>query len=89
MLLNLSIALNGRMKLLRHIDKETSCYKKYYDHNFCCTALRDGDLVLVRINKFSTDHKIADKWEKDPWEVLSHKEDSPLFEVRNVTTKEI
>ena len=68
----------------RHIDKETSRYKEYYDRNFCCVALRDGDLVLVRINKFGTDCKIVDKWEQDPWEVLSHKEDSPLFEVRNV-----
>ena len=73
----------------KHIDKETSRYKKYCDPNFCCAALRDGDLVLVRINKFGTDHKIADKWEQDPWEVLSHQEDSPLFVVPNVTTKEI
>ena len=73
----------------KHIDKETSHYKKYYDCNFRCAALRDGDLVLVRINKFSTDHKIADKWEQDPWEVLSHKEDSQLFMVQNVTTKEV
>ena len=73
----------------KHIDKETSRYKKYYNRNFHCAALRDGDLVLVRINKFGTDHKIANKWEQDPWEVLSHKEDSLLFVVQNVTTKEI
>ena len=65
----------------KHIDKETSRYKKYYDHNFRRAALRDGDLVLLRINKFGTDHKIANKWEQDPWEVLSHKEDSLLFVV--------
>ena len=40
------------------IDKETTRYKKYYDRNFCCASLRNGDLVMVRINKFGTDHKI-------------------------------
>ena len=44
---------------------------------------------MVRINKFGTDHKIADKWEQDPWEVLSQADDSPLLTVQNVTTKEI
>ena len=61
----------------KYIDKETARYKKYYDKNFRCAILRKGDLILVRINKFGTDHKIADKWEQDPWEVLSQKDDSP------------
>ena len=73
----------------KYIDKETARYKKYYDKNFHCAILRKGDLVLVRINKFSTDHKIADKWEQDPWEVLSQKDDSPLLTIKNVTTNEI
>ena len=74
---------------LSHIDKETTRYKKYYDKNFRCATLRDGDLVLILVNKFGTDHKIADKWEQDPWEVLSQKEDSPLLTIKNVTTNEI
>ena len=41
------------------------------------------------MNKFGTDHKIADKWEQDPWEVLSQRDDSPLLTIRNVTTNEI
>ena len=45
-----------------YIDKETTRYKKYYDRNFRCASLRNGDLVMVRINKFGTNHKIADKW---------------------------
>ena len=73
----------------KYIDKETTRYKKYYDRNFHCAILRNGDLVLVRINKFGTDHKIADKWEQDPWEVLSQKDNSPLLTVRNVATNEI
>ena len=73
----------------KYIDKETTRYKKYYDHNFRCASLRNRDLVMVKINKFGTDHKIADKWEQDPWEVLSQADDSPLLTVQNVTTKEI
>ena len=73
----------------KYIDKETTRYKKYYDKNFHCAILRKGDLVLVQINKFGTDHKIADKWEQDPWEVLSQKADSPLLTIRNVTTNKI
>ena len=73
----------------KYIDKEITRYKKYYDQNFRCASLRNGDLVMVQINKFGTDHKIADKWEQDPWEVLSQTDDSPLLTVQNVTTKEI
>ena len=74
----------------KYIDKETTRYKKYYDKNFHCAILRKGDLInIVRINKFGTDHKIADKWEQDPWEVLSQKDDSPLLTIKNVTTNEI
>ena len=73
----------------KYIDKETTRYKKYYDRNFHCATLRNGDLVMVRINKFGTNHKIADKWEQDPWEVLSQADDSPLLTVQNVTTREI
>ena len=73
----------------RYIDKETTSYKKYYDRNFKCAALRNGDLVMVRINRFGTDHKIADKWEQDPWEVLSQQDDSPLITVQNTTTNEV
>ena len=73
----------------KYIDKETTRYKKYYDKNFCCATLRDGDLVLKRVNKFDTDHKIADKWEQDPSEVLSQRDNSPLLTIKNVTTNEV
>ena len=73
----------------KYIDKETTRYKKYYDKNFRCATLRDGDLVLIQVNKFGTDHKIADKWEQDPWEVLSQRDNSPLLTIKNVTINEI
>ena len=46
-------------------------------------------LCWYEVNKFGTDHKIADKWEQDPWEVLSQRDDSPLFTIKNVATNEI
>ena len=73
----------------KYIDKETTQYKKYYDKNFCCATLREGDLVLIRINKFGTDHNIADKWEQDPWEVIDKCNDSPLLMVCNVVNGDI
>ena len=71
------------------IDKETTRYKKYYDKNYKCAVLKEGDLVLVRINVHGTDHKIADKWEQAPCEVVSTKPDSPLIKIKNTTTGEV
>ena len=45
--------------------------------------------MLIRVNKFGTDHKIADKWEQDPWEVVSQRDNFPLLTIKNVTTNEI
>ena len=72
------------MKLLRNI-----LIRIYYDKNFRCAILRKGYLVLVQINKFGTDYKMAEKWEQDPWEVLSQKDDSPLLTIKNVTPNKI
>ena len=71
------------------IDKETTRYKKYYDKNYKSVVLKEGDLVLVRINVPGTDHKIADKWEQVPCEVINTKPDSPMIRIRNTTTGEV
>ena len=71
------------------IDKETSSYKKYYDKNYKCAVLKEEDLVLVRINVRGTDHKIADKWEQAPCEVIGTKPDSPTIIIRNTSTGEV
>ena len=78
------------MKLLRNtLTKKPQGTKSTMTRIFVVLLLENGDLVLVQINKFGTDHKIADKWEQDPWEVLSQKDDSPLLTIKNVTTNEI
>ena len=54
-----------------------------------CAVLKEGDLVLIRINVRGTDHKIADKWEQAPCEVVITKPDSPLIKIRNTATGEV
>ena len=61
------------------IDKETTRYKKYCDRNYKCAVLKEGDLVLIRINVRGTDHKITNKWEQVPCEVIGMKPDSPTI----------
>ena len=53
----------------------------------CCS--QEGDLVLVRINVRGTDHKIADKWEQVPCEVISTKPDSSTIRIRNTSNGEV
>ena len=43
-----------------------------------------GDLVLVRVNAFSPDHKIVDHWEQVLYKVLSQDKDSPVYKVQPV-----
>ena len=70
------------MKLHKHIlIRKPQGTKSTMIVNFRCASLRNGDLVMVRIKKFGTNHKIADKWEQDPWEVLRQMDDSPLLTV--------
>ena len=42
---------------------------------------------MVRIN-VRGEHKIADKWEQAPWEVLQVRDDSPLIMVKNTRSGE-
>ena len=73
----------------KYIEKETNRSKKYYDKNYKCAVLQLGDLVMVRIHVRGTEHKIADKWEQAPWEVISTRKDSPLVTVKNTKTGEV
>ena len=45
-------------------------------------ALEPGDIVLVHRKIFSTDYKIADKWEDEPYVVISQMADTPVFKVK-------
>ena len=59
--------------------KEAQRFKQHYDKFAKSSAksskLELGDLVLVRKKGFQEKHKIADCWEKDPYEVVKQRQD--------------
>ena len=56
--------------------------KRYYDKNIRCHALAEGDIVLVRRKVFSSDYKITNKWEEEPYLVVSQMGETPVYKVR-------
>ena len=69
-----------------YIDKESSRQKQYYDRNYKCSELKPGDLVLVRVKAFGSDHKIADKWEEEVYRVVFQVKNTPAYQVQNTKT---
>ena len=47
-------------------------------------GLEVGDQVLVHIKSFGTDHKIADKWENNPYIVKERMTGKPVYKVKPV-----
>lgn len=47
--------------------------KDFYDKKVRVATLKAGDRILVKIVSFTGKHKIADKWESEPYLVLSTK----------------
>ena len=60
--------------------------KKYHDKTIQCHKLEVGDLVLLRDKKPGSNYKIADKWEDGVFEVVSQREDGPVFSVKQIGT---
>ena len=50
--------------------------KHYYDRKMCCQKLIIGDVVLVKEKGSSSNYKINDKWEMNPYTVLEHMKDN-------------
>ena len=64
--------------------KEALRLKQRYDKTAKTSKLEPGDLVLVRRKDFQEKHKILDRWESDPYEVIKQREDGlPVFVVAN------
>ena len=64
--------------------KEALRLKQRYDKTAKASKLEPGDLVLVRRKGFQEKHKIWDRWESDPYEVIKQREDGlPVFVVAN------
>ena len=57
--------------------------KKYFDRKSHCAVVKTGDRVLVKIVAFEGRHKISDRWERDPYNVLSQPNiEIPVFKVQ-------
>ena len=79
--------LKARLKWAYKVAKDTSSreserHKQYYDHKFHCMALAPSDMVLVRMKALGQDHKIADKWEQNPYVVISQMGNQSVFKVQ-------
>ena len=63
-------------------NKEALRSKKRSNKTAKCSKLLPGDLVLVRRKGFTIKHKIADKWETEPYEIVSQRSDGlPVYTV--------
>jgi len=71
-----------------NIGKSQVRSKARYDRKVKGTSLGCGDLVLVKKVTFDEGkHKLADKWEDKPYEVLKKMDGSPVYEVRSQSGK--
>ena len=71
-------------KAAKFSKKEALRSKKRYDKSAKSSKLEPGDLVLVRKKGFQEKHKISDRWEHDPYEVVKQRQDGlPVFVVAN------
>ena len=63
--------------------KTGAVYKHHYDETVRSSVLMPGDLVLVQKVGVKGKHKIGDKWEHDPYIVISQpNDDIPVYEIR-------
>ena len=66
--------------------QEANRQKKLYDRRSRDVTLFPGDLVLVRIVKWTERHKIQDKWEQEEYVVVSQPDPFlPVYKVRPVS----
>ena len=69
--------LNWAFKVAKDVNlKESERQKRYYDRKMCCQKLIIGDLALVKEKGSSSNYKINDKWEVNPYTVLEHMKDN-------------
>ena len=66
--------------------EEANRQKKLYDRRSKDVILNPGDLVLVRIVKWTERHKIQDKWEQEKYVVVSQPDPFlPVYKVRPIS----
>ena len=58
--------------------------KRIYDKKTQEAPLRAGDRVLVQVKHFEGTHKLADRWESNPYTVVTKHENIPVYKVRSL-----
>ena len=62
--------------------KEAIRSKQRIDKTARCSKLEPGDLVLLKWKGFTSKHKITDKWETEPYEIVTQRSDGlPVYTV--------
>ena len=62
--------------------KEAIRSKQRFDKAARCSKLEPDDLVFIKQKGFTFKHKIADKWETEPYEIVSQRSDGlPVYTV--------
>ena len=73
---------NAFQKANAYCEKEAVRSKQHFDRTAKCSKLLPGDLVLVIRKGFTSKHKIAGKWESEPYEIVSqHSDGLPVYTV--------
>ena len=73
---------NAFQKANAFCEKEAVRSKQHFERTAKCSKLLPGDLVLVRRKGFTSKHKIADKCESEPYEIVSqHSDGLPVYTV--------
>ncbi|MCG8076953.1 MAG: DDE-type integrase/transposase/recombinase, partial [Candidatus Thiodiazotropha taylori] len=75
-------------KATEEAKRKASIHKKHYDASARNSVLTPGDLVLVKNVGIRGKHKIADRWEHDPYVVISQpNDDIPVYEIQRQNTR--
>ncbi len=66
----------------QHQNREIERMRPYMSRRATASRLMVGDHVLVRVLKFDGRHKLANRWESEPYAVVLQLEGLPVFCVR-------
>ena len=73
---------NAFQKANAFCEKEALRSKQRFNRTAKSSKVLPGDLILIKKKGFTSKHKIADKWETEPYEIVSQRSDGlPVYTV--------
>ena len=75
-------------KVIEESKKAAARNKQLYDNRARQATIQEGDLVLVRNLSIRGKHKLADRWEEDPYQVEECIPGLPVYKVQDKDGKE-